>query len=250
LDLLMFAQPPKAAWGRPEFLTDVPAFAQRLSRVPHPRIYHEEHLMRTWGNGILEEESDYILMKDFAAPSYGAAFGVGDIVNYQTLRLKEAEHYRERLATAAEPRPLLDRAGASATVSLDPRAARVERGRLRFALNPGAKPHIFLSDDASGTVRITKDAPGFASAVVDVKETAEVVFSETDYPGWTVRLDGREIERRRFDGIFVSAAVPAGRHNIVFSFNPPSFWLGLFLTLATIIRLIVRLPRRTRARAN
>lgn len=239
LDLMIFAQPSKSAWGKPEFLTTAPAVVQGLSHVPHPRIYHEEGLMQTWGQGTLESTDDYLLMMDFLAPSYGMAFGVGDIVNYQTLRLEAAERYRSRLAEVTAPSSLLDQAGASAIVSLDPKAPRVERGRLRVTLNPTAKPHIFLRDGSLGSVSITEDSPGYAGATINAREPAEIVFSETDYPGWEVRLDDRRVALKRFDGIFMTATVPAGRHDVVFKFNPFSFWAGLALTLGTIFGVII-----------
>ncbi|MEK7381668.1 MAG: YfhO family protein, partial [Elusimicrobiota bacterium] len=240
LDLMIFAQPSKSAWGTPEFLTDTPALIQKLSHIPRARIYHEEHLMRTWGQGTLNAEEDYLLMKDFLAPSYGMAFGIGDIANYQTLQLKTAEQYRRRLSEPDAPSSLLNSAGASAVVSLAPQATRVERKHIRALMNPDAKPHIFILEGSGGTLRMTEDRSGYASAVVDVPQPAMIVFSEADYPGWRVLLNGREIPRELFDGIFMAARIPAGRHHIVFKFNPLSFWLGLALTLGTLYWILSR----------
>ena len=49
LDLLAFAQAPKSAWARPEFLTDAPELAGRAKALaPGTRILHTEPLLHRW----------------------------------------------------------------------------------------------------------------------------------------------------------------------------------------------------------
>src|SRR6185369_15481203 len=106
-----------------------------------------------WGHGRLESEEDYLLMRDYLAPSFGMAFGIEDAGNYQTLRLARAEDYRRRLAEAPSDPKLLDWAGISLVVSLDERVRRVERPYLYLRRNGNAKPRVFLFE-GEGRARV------------------------------------------------------------------------------------------------
>src|SRR5581483_11474895 len=76
VDLAMFAQPAKSAWSKPSFFSDTPFLVQSVESWPRPlRLLHSRHLMETWGRGRLEREEDYLLMRDYLAPSFGMAFG-------------------------------------------------------------------------------------------------------------------------------------------------------------------------------
>jgi hypothetical protein len=54
-------------------------------------------------------------------------------------------------------------------------------------------------------------------------EGAVVVLNDVWYPGWRVYVDGKERELLRANLIFRGVAVPAGRHEIVFRFEPFHF---------------------------
>jgi hypothetical protein len=244
LDLAWFARSPKSAWARPGFLTAAPPLAQAAQSLGRtPRIYHTEHLMRTWSKGVLNGEEDYLLMRDFLAPSYGTAFRIGDISNYQTLRPKGAELYSARMAMENGRQRLLDAAGVSLVVSLEDDAGRVERRYLRIRRNPTAKERIFLEDPSRGRVLRFDHSPGAIRAVIEASSPGLVVFSEGEYPGWHAFVDGTEVPHRRYEEMFLSAAVASGRHEIAFDFSPLSFWIGLALTLLSLAFAAVRALR-------
>jgi hypothetical protein len=48
---------------------------------------------------------------------------------------------------------------------------------------------------------------------------------ETFFPGWRVRVDGREATLEQWRGLFQSVEVPAGEHDVEFDYR--SRWLGL-----------------------
>lgn len=246
-DLLLFAQPPKSAWARPEFLSDVPPLAREaLSRGPGTRILHTERLLKTWSRGILASEEDYLLMKDFLAPSHGTAFGLEEVSNYQTMRPAKAEAYRARLADPGEPRAaaLRDQAGIGLIIGLDEKALLVERGSIRLYRSDGARPRLFIPEEGAGRVLDSGHRTGRAWARVESRKPLTLVFSETSYPGWEALLDGAKAPLLEWDSTFMAVAVPPGSHEVLFRYRPLAFAAGLALTLATLALLALRLEIR------
>ena len=58
-----------------------------------------------------------------------------------------------------------------------------------------------------------------------------LVLSDVWYPGWRVWIDGRPAPILRADYLFRAVEVSARDHQVVFSYRPLSFWLGLGLSL-------------------
>ena len=69
-----------------------------------------------------------------------------------------------------------------------------------------------------------------------------VVFSEIYYPeGWHAEVDGQPVGLFRADWILRGAFIPAGEHELVMRFDPPSYKNGERLSRASSISLIVLL---------
>jgi hypothetical protein len=67
-----------------------------------------------------------------------------------------------------------------------------------------------------------------------------VVFSEIYYPaGWNCYIDGKKSDYFRADFVLRAAIVPAGDHEIRFSFEPASYYTGNKISLASSILLIL-----------
>lgn len=59
------------------------------------------------------------------------------------------------------------------------------------------------------------------------------------YPGWAATIDGQPAEVLRADTAFNAVFVPAGAHEVVFTFSPDSYWLGAALSALTVIVLMI-----------
>ncbi|HBR17856.1 MAG: hypothetical protein A3G39_08375 [Deltaproteobacteria bacterium RIFCSPLOWO2_12_FULL_43_16] len=77
-----------------------------------------------------------------------------------------------------------------------------------------------------------------------------LVLSETYYTGWKVFVDGQEKKILKANFVFRAVPLSAGKHKVEFIYDPWTFKIGLYITLATIISLItlgilnsVRTPR-------
>ena len=78
----------------------------------------------------------------------------------------------------------------------------------------------FLKTQGEGTVELTAYGADVAKYSVDSKQGGLVVFSETYYPGWTATIDGQETEVGRANYILRAINVPAGKHEVIFTFRP------------------------------
>lgn len=86
---------------------------------------------------------------------------------------------------------------------------------------------------------------------------APAVFSEIYYPaGWTCTIDGEEVPYVRVNYVLRGIMVPAGEHEIVWEFDPPSFrkyagvslagsWLLILLLAGTAVVEIRRLLKQS-----
>jgi len=72
------------------------------------------------------------------------------------------------------------------------------------------------------------------------REEKLAVFSEIYYPaGWKCYLDGKENKYFRTDYILRGMVVPAGDHEIKFTFRPASYYVGNKISLASSVLLIL-----------
>ena len=102
-----------------------------------------------------------------------------------------------------------------------------------------------LALDAPGdTVVMTSYAPNELHFHYRAAGDRLAVFSEVYYPeGWHARLEdtGAEIQVLRADWILRAAILPAGEHDLVMRFDPPSVARGIAVSRASSIGIIVLL---------
>jgi uncharacterized membrane protein YfhO len=80
-----------------------------------------------------------------------------------------------------------------------------------------------------------------------------VVLDDTWGPGWSVRVDGREAQPLQANVVLRGVVVPAGEHELVWSYRVPGLRagaalsaIGLLAMLAWAGALIARARRRPR----
>jgi len=97
--------------------------------------------------------------------------------------------------------------------------------------------------DTSGDVEIMR----VAETEVIVKTIASMetflVLSDVYYPGWRAFIDGNEARLYRTNYILRGVMVPSGTHNVVFTFQPKTFYWGsaltVFFSLVVVIMLLL-----------
>ena len=89
-----------------------------------------------------------------------------------------------------------------------------------------------MASDSTATIRLVAYEPNCLKYEVDSKTGGTIVFSEIYYPGWRSSIDGQEVPHGRANYILRAMNVPAGKHEVEFSFDPVS--LHVTENIATI----------------
>lgn len=98
---------------------------------------------------------------------------------------------------------------------------------------------IPLAATGSGTVSIVSYEPSRIELSASSSGTALLVLSDTDYPGWKARVDGKETTVYRTNYAFRGVVVPGGEHRVIFYYDPDSFRLGVTISAVALSIWIV-----------
>jgi uncharacterized membrane protein YfhO len=80
-----------------------------------------------------------------------------------------------------------------------------------------------------GTARIIEENPTRIRIEFDMQTPGLVVLADRFDAGWRARIAGTEVVVLRANHAFRAAMVPAGRGELVFSYEPAEFTIGLWL---------------------
>jgi hypothetical protein len=117
------------------------------------------------------------------------------------------------------------------------RVAGAERvGVYRFG---AALPMAYVVSRESGVGSRLILGASRASVHVDTAIPATLVITQNDAPGWHVAVDGAEAKKVRAFDAFRAVFVPAGSHEIVWTYRPRSVLFGGVVTFFTIAALII-----------
>ena len=109
---------------------------------------------------------------------------------------------------------------------------------------PVVKP---ITSDSTATIRLVAYEPNHLKYEVNSNTGGTIVFSEIYYPGWRSSIDGQEVPHGRANYILRAMNVPAGKHEVEFSFDPVSLHvteniayiaLGLLALMAIVMAVL------------
>ncbi len=93
---------------------------------------------------------------------------------------------------------------------------------------------------------VTSHGHGKLQGKINVGEGQKIITSIPFSEGWTVKLDGKEVEKEKFADTFLAVEADAGKHDIVFSYVSPGFDAGVSLcALAVLIAIGYLVPIAT-----
>ena len=101
---------------------------------------------------------------------------------------------------------------------------------------------------AGGALQLLEDTPQRVVATATATAPSVLLLRDALAPGWQATLDGQPQPIVRADGMFRAVAVPAGQHQIVWSYAPPGFQVGAVASaLAWLAAIAVWFALRRRA---
>jgi|GEM_PF-2364959 len=147
---------------------------------------------------------------------------------------------------------------------LVPSARRMPDGRKRMKawISPEFDPRAEVLLEGTGAaeagggpiaqrvdVEEGKD-PGRVLVRVDAERDAWLLLIDSWSPGWKATVDGAPVEIERADLMFRAVRVPAGKHEVLFRYDPWTFKAGLAVSLGTaglclvllLVPLVLRRP--------
>ena len=83
---------------------------------------------------------------------------------------------------------------------------------------------------------------------INVSRAGELILSVAYEPGWTILVDGEEVQPGLFDDTFISLSLTEGEHTIEMQYRPAGLTIGIIVSLIclTVFVAIVVLERRKR----
>ena len=109
-----------------------------------------------------------------------------------------------------------------------------------------------MNSQTEGTARITGSRANQIVIQTQSPWEERLVLRDLMYPGWTVTIDGQPAESMRYEDMFRSVDLSAGRHTVVWTFRPQSVYWGAsisgiaLLVLVAISHIRFWYPRRLR----
>jgi hypothetical protein len=103
-------------------------------------------------------------------------------------------------------------------------------------------PGLALPGAGQARVQIVERLPGRLVLEVDTDADGVLVLSEIDYPGWQAKVDGRPAPILRANTILRALPLPAGQHRVEMVFRPWTVYVGLVLSVLTLIVVLIAVP--------
>lgn len=124
-------------------------------------------------------------------------------------------------------------------------AAKIKEHLLKADFDP--KQTIYLEEKtewgAQGALAANTQFVSYENQEVKIKTQASndgfLFLSDTYYPGWKAYVDGQEKKIYLANYAFRAVEVPRGEHEVVFRYEPQSFWWGIKVSLGTGVAVVL-----------
>ncbi|MBR4027575.1 MAG: YfhO family protein [Lachnospiraceae bacterium] len=89
------------------------------------------------------------------------------------------------------------------------------------------------------TMQLEEFTDTFIKGTIDVEEAGSLIFSIPCEEGWTLCVDGKEVEAKAFKDTFISVYLEEGVHSIELSYMTPGLAIGTMISGSCIVLFIV-----------
>jgi len=157
--------------------------------------------------------------------------------------LLSASYFRSYVTLQHTPtRAALDAAAIGWVISARELPGGLRKVQRAWGVNAYAIPNpraMAVSISSSRVTPLTWEmSTSHARVIVDGREASTVTIAQQDAPGWSVAIDGQPAKKAHFFEVFRAVHVPAGRHEIVWTYRPRTFFIGAVMTVVTLLSLM------------
>lgn len=96
-----------------------------------------------------------------------------------------------------------------------------------------------IAENKSADIKITQISPGEYKIKKNAKKEGEIIFSCAYCKGWVIRYNKKEVPILQFNDIMGIFYAPKGVEEITVIYSPLSFKIGAFITVLSLIVLLV-----------
>ena len=117
---------------------------------------------------------------------------------------------------------------------------REDKTRIVFE-NPSPSPRVFL---AGGIAAIKEHHHTRVVIQTESSVPGTLIFMDSFHPNWKATVDGVSTTVTVANSAFRAVAVPAGRHEVTFTYRPKTLTLGIWISCLTLLGTLALLFRR------
>ncbi len=89
------------------------------------------------------------------------------------------------------------------------------------------------------TVKVSYSGPQRVELDANLDSAGIVVLADVYYPGWKLAIDDHPAPIYKVNRVMRGAAVPQGEHKLVYTYEPRTFQVGGWITLAGLAAAVV-----------
>ena len=157
---------------------------------------------------------------------------------FENLRVLPRAWLAEKAKTAWEGDQLKLIRGQIIDPDFDPRRTALVDPDTAKLLNPDLSQNLQPEGGATNKVSIISRTPTKLFVETTASKASLLVLSEMDYPGWNVKIDGKEADLLRVDYNLRGVQVSEGKHVVELSYWPDSLTKGAIISLMTALGLL------------
>lgn len=91
---------------------------------------------------------------------------------------------------------------------------------------------------------VSRINPNTVLVDIETGEKGFLILTDSFYPGWKAYVDEKKVEIFPANLLFRGIELKPGKHNVRFSFEPESFYLGIFIASLSAISILVLLRKK------
>jgi len=91
------------------------------------------------------------------------------------------------------------------------------------------------------SAKVTRYSNGKVDLEVASSQAGLLVLMDNNYPGWVARVDAETRPIQAMHPASRAVAIPAGKHQVTFSYEPPGFRRGLVISAAALLLVLTLL---------